>query len=74
MAKQKYYYAIVDKDNGAFAMQYASIDLLPVKLPIFVSLSIAKKWLNTEYDKRKYQIQKIKIADLESLILKSKKA
>ncbi len=70
MATQKYYYAIVRKDNANFCFIFG-------QLPIFWSKEYAKdKGINVfGYNWRDiYTIQKIKITDLENLILKSKKA
>ena len=70
MAKQKYYYAIVRKDNGSFPT-------ISALLPIYWLKKVAKydafrlfgmSWNST------YVIQKISVSDLEAIILKSKKA
>ena len=70
MAKQKYYYAIVRKDNGAFP-------ILSDKLPIYWLKKCAKEdaffRFGVTWDKF-YTIQKISVSDLEAIILKSKKA
>ena len=69
MAKQKYYYAIVDKENGNFPIISNKLPIYWVKRcameSVFLTFGVA-------WDKF-YAIQKIKIQDLENLVLKSKK-
>jgi len=70
MAKQKYYYIIVRKDNGEFAITFSTLPIFRYKQNalIFGNDNLGRYW------RKVYTIQKIKISDLENLILKSKKA
>jgi len=70
MAKQKYYYVIAKKENTELAS-------MNTQLPIYWNKQFAKDGAFCHFGYTWadfYTIQKIKIADLENLILKSKKA
>lgn len=74
MAKSKYYYCIVHKDNGAFVMNYSSTEIKPCRLPIYLDRKTARQWLKNDYDRAKHTIQRIKRDALEKLVLNSTKA
>lgn len=70
MARQKYYYAIVDRDNGSL---WKKGDADNEELPIYRSKKRAKEDLDfcaTEFDSpKKYILQPINIEKLNKLII-----
>lgn len=65
MAKSKYYYMIVDRENGTLC------NILG-KMAVYAEREVAKS-VCREFSET-CVVQKIKISDIETLILKSKKA
>jgi len=63
--KPKYYYIIVDKENGKPLIESS-------KLPIFWLKSVAKERL-LDFKSGKYVVHRLNISDIETLILKSQK-
>lgn len=64
MSKSKYYYAIVDKENGNMLLEDG-------KLPFYWNKGIAKERCINFYG---YVVHKLSLSEIESMILHSRKA
>lgn len=70
MAKQKYYYVIAKKCNGDLVIFNSQLPIYWIKKIAVDDLFWRYGQMWTEF----YTIQKIKVSDLESIIIKSQKA